>query len=236
MKRQRGRGRRSGGGGNNLNKHFESNGPDVKIRGSAQQILDKYLQYARDAQTSGDRVMSEAYFQHAEHYQRLIESMQPRDTARRDRQGVRGEDDGSDDSDDAQGENAAPGPDDSSESDTAKPRRSRTPRRKEDSDASDGLKVIDGKDESSDTKSQSAPAEESGEAPAKPKRRRTYKRKEAPGDDQPAREEGAGGGDEGVMSTLARGQKEDGQPPADSQSDAGEDEQSSGDSAKAAAR
>ncbi|MEL6318636.1 MAG: DUF4167 domain-containing protein, partial [Pseudomonadota bacterium] len=46
MKRQRGRGRRSSGSGNNNpNRHFESTGPDVKIRGSAQQILDKYLQY-----------------------------------------------------------------------------------------------------------------------------------------------------------------------------------------------
>ena len=46
MKRQRGRNRRSGGGGNNPNRHYESNGPDVKIRGSAQQVLEKYLQYA----------------------------------------------------------------------------------------------------------------------------------------------------------------------------------------------
>ena len=82
MKRQRGRGRRSGGGNNNPNKHFESNGPDVKIRGSAQQILDKYLQYARDAQTSGDRVNAENYLQHAEHYLRLIATMQPKEKPR----------------------------------------------------------------------------------------------------------------------------------------------------------
>ncbi len=85
MKRQRGR-RRSGGGGNsnNPNRHFESNGPDVKIRGSAQQVLDKYLQYARDAQTSGDRINAEAYFQHAEHYARILAAMQPKQKPQRD--------------------------------------------------------------------------------------------------------------------------------------------------------
>ncbi len=86
MKRQRGRGRRSGGGNNNNpNKHFESNGPDVKIRGSAQQILDKYLQYARDAQSSGDRVNAENYLQHAEHYYRVLAAMQPKEKPREDR-------------------------------------------------------------------------------------------------------------------------------------------------------
>lgn len=82
MKRQRGRSRRSGGGNHNPNKHYESNGPDVKIRGSAQQILDKYQQYARDAQTSGDRVNAENYLQHAEHYSRLIAAMAPKDKPR----------------------------------------------------------------------------------------------------------------------------------------------------------
>ena len=76
MGMQRKRRRRSGGNNNNNNtnpnKHFESNGPDVRIRGSAQQILDKYLQYARDAQTAGDRVKAEALFQHAEHYARIV--------------------------------------------------------------------------------------------------------------------------------------------------------------------
>ena len=73
MKRQRGRSRRSGGGqGFNPNRHFESNGPDVKIKGTAQQVYEKYVQYARDAQTSGDRVSSEAFLQHAEHYARIM--------------------------------------------------------------------------------------------------------------------------------------------------------------------
>ena len=78
MAMQRKRRRRSGGSNNNSNnspnpnRHYESNGPDVRIRGSAQQILDKYLQYARDAHTSGDRVKAEALFQHAEHYARIV--------------------------------------------------------------------------------------------------------------------------------------------------------------------
>lgn len=85
------RGRNGGGGNNNnnnnnnnhnrkgpnpLTRNYESNGPDVKIRGSAQQIAEKYAQLARDAQSSGDRVMAENYLQHAEHYNRIIAAAQ----------------------------------------------------------------------------------------------------------------------------------------------------------------
>ena len=70
-KRLRGRSR-SKGGGNPLSRSYESNGPDVKIRGSALQVADKYAQLARDAQSAGDRVMAENYFQHAEHYYRIV--------------------------------------------------------------------------------------------------------------------------------------------------------------------
>src|SRR6201991_5277932 len=51
---------------------FDSNGPDVRIRGSAFQVHEKYLQLARDATSSGDRVMAENYLQHAEHYYRIV--------------------------------------------------------------------------------------------------------------------------------------------------------------------
>ena len=64
------------GGPNPLTRSYESNGPDVKIRGNAQQIADKYMQLARDAQGSGDRVMAENYLQHAEHYNRIIAAAQ----------------------------------------------------------------------------------------------------------------------------------------------------------------
>ena len=58
-------------GGNNGN-NFESNGPSIKVRGSSKQIYEKYLSLARDAQSSGDNVLLESYFQHAEHYARLL--------------------------------------------------------------------------------------------------------------------------------------------------------------------
>jgi hypothetical protein len=94
MKRMRGRGHRSGGGGGgggglrhhggsggsggiplNRNHVFDSNGPDLRVRGTAQQLFEKYLQLGRDATSGGDRVMAEGYFQHAEHYFRILNAM-----------------------------------------------------------------------------------------------------------------------------------------------------------------
>jgi Domain of unknown function (DUF4167) len=63
-------------GPNPLTRSYESNGPDVKIRGTAQHIADKYAQLARDAQASGDPVAAENYLQHAEHYYRIIAAAQ----------------------------------------------------------------------------------------------------------------------------------------------------------------
>lgn len=84
QQRQRGRGRKpgggggsGGGGGHQSNRAFESNGPDIKVRGSASTVYEKYLQLARDANSSGDRVMAESYLQHAEHYYRVLRAMQP---------------------------------------------------------------------------------------------------------------------------------------------------------------
>ena len=59
----------------NRNHVFDSNGPDVRVRGTAQQLFEKYLQLGRDATSSGDRVMAEGYFQHAEHYFRILNAM-----------------------------------------------------------------------------------------------------------------------------------------------------------------
>jgi hypothetical protein len=59
-----------------LKNFYESNGPDVKIRGPAAIVADKYLQLARDAQASGDLIAAEGYLQHAEHYNRLIAAAQ----------------------------------------------------------------------------------------------------------------------------------------------------------------
>jgi hypothetical protein len=93
MKRMRGRGHRPGGGGGggglrhhgggggsggiplNRNHVFDSSGPDLRIRGTAQQLFEKYLQLGRDATSGGDRVMAEGYFQHAEHYFRILNAM-----------------------------------------------------------------------------------------------------------------------------------------------------------------
>ena len=97
MKRARGRNFRPGGGssggggggggggavirqqgGNiplNRNHVFDSNGPDLRVRGTAQQLFEKYLQLGRDATSGGDRVMAESYFQHAEHYFRITNAM-----------------------------------------------------------------------------------------------------------------------------------------------------------------
>jgi hypothetical protein len=90
-KRMRGRNHRgpgggSGGGGGtmrhqsgnvplNRNHVFDSSGPDLRIRGTAQQLFERYLQLGRDATSGGDRVMAESYFQHAEHYFRILNAM-----------------------------------------------------------------------------------------------------------------------------------------------------------------
>jgi Domain of unknown function (DUF4167) len=86
--RNRNRGRHTGGGsgggggggnynGNPANRVFDSNGPDVKLRGTAQTVAEKYMQLGRDAQASSDIVMAESYFQHSEHYYRLWLANQP---------------------------------------------------------------------------------------------------------------------------------------------------------------
>jgi hypothetical protein len=63
-------------GQNPMTRIFESNGPDIKIRGTASHVAEKYVQLARDARSSGDPVAAENYYQHAEHYFRLIAAAQ----------------------------------------------------------------------------------------------------------------------------------------------------------------
>ncbi len=76
---RRGRGRPSGrrGYNNSPNRSYDSNGPEVKIRGTASTVYEKYQALARDATTSGDRVAAENYFQHAEHYYRVVQATKP---------------------------------------------------------------------------------------------------------------------------------------------------------------
>ncbi|MEL7539839.1 MAG: DUF4167 domain-containing protein [Pseudomonadota bacterium] len=212
MAMQRKRRRRSGGNNNNNNspnpnRHYESNGPDVRIRGSAQQILDKYMQYARDAQTSGDRVKAEALFQHAEHYARIVavfekqkeearlerearEAAKAEERAQRDAErAAQSEADGDGDAPTdtaATDETADAAPTEASSE--AKPRRrSRKPR---DQQAAEPAEA-----EASEA------AEVTEDTPAETPKRRTYARKkDAPADTQ---EEA-----DGVMKTLARGSDE----------------------------
>ena len=112
-KRMRGRNRKSQ---NPMTRVFESNGPDVKIRGTPSHIAEKYLQLARDAQSSGDPVAAENYFQHAEHYFRLIAAAQEQfrqsnpQFYRGENESRDGRDDGYDDGDEMGGPQGMPGP------------------------------------------------------------------------------------------------------------------------------
>ena len=72
--------------GNVLNRVFDSSGPEGKVRGTPQQIIEKYNQLARDAQLSNDRVATENFQQHAEHYLRLLARAQKEQEARREQQ------------------------------------------------------------------------------------------------------------------------------------------------------
>ncbi|MEM6305683.1 MAG: DUF4167 domain-containing protein [Pseudomonadota bacterium] len=73
-------------GGNVVNRVFDSNGPEGKVRGTPAQVIEKYNQLARDAQLSNDRVAMENFQQHAEHYLRLLSEAQREQDARREEQ------------------------------------------------------------------------------------------------------------------------------------------------------
>ena len=73
-------------GGNVINRVFDSSGPEGKVRGTPQQVIDRYTQLARDAQLSGDRVAVEAFQQHAEHYLRILGEAQREVEAKREEQ------------------------------------------------------------------------------------------------------------------------------------------------------
>ena len=99
---RRGRNRGGGGGGGNggkrhvsvRNQTFESNGPDGKIRGTAQQVLDRYLALGRDAYSAGDPIAAESFYQHAEHYFRLLHAAEEAERNERIRRGQLAEESG----------------------------------------------------------------------------------------------------------------------------------------------
>lgn len=75
---KRGRGRNNGRKpGNPRNQTFDSNGPSIRVRGNAYQVMEKYLTLARDASASGDRIAAENFYQHAEHYYRILNANNP---------------------------------------------------------------------------------------------------------------------------------------------------------------
>ena len=223
MKRSRGRNRRPGGNQqnafNNPNRHFESVGPDVKIRGSAQQVLEKYQQYARDAHTSGDRVLSEAYFQYAEHYQRIV----AKQTEARVQQGGQqqqnrnGNGNGSRDDRDPRGgqdrdprgggnDDAAQGEQDQGEAEVVP---TVTARRNEDEE-SDSLRVIDTDDDSDDSAQASEPATPDARSGGARRARKTYRPREEGAAREPRAPREpveAASETDGVMKTLARGRR-----------------------------
>ncbi len=84
--RSRSKSNRSRSVGNIVNRVFDSSGPEGKVRGTPQQIIDKYNQLARDAQLANDRVATENFQQHAEHYLRMLGEAQREQEARREEQ------------------------------------------------------------------------------------------------------------------------------------------------------
>lgn len=154
--KNRSRGRNNGRKHSNpLSRNYESNGPDVKIRGNAAHIAEKYVQLARDAQASGDSVTAENYFQHAEHYFRIVSASQGQAPQRQDQVN----DDGNEGDEEATARQSPP-PAPSGEANKpavaadaepakdaepaaasegeAEPKRPRRPRRRKYADASDG--------------------------------------------------------------------------------------------------
>lgn len=227
MKRSRGRNRRSGGNPqnafNNPNRHYESVGPDVKIRGSAQQVLEKYLQYARDAQTSGDRILSEAYFQFAEHYQRIVakqteaRAQQPQQHQQNNRGDRRDDRDNRPGGDrDYRGNQPSEGADNGDEEAGEAVVTPTHTRHDEDNERADSLRVIDTDDDgdeasteaASDTPAPETASAERDRAPRSNARRKPYKAREerAPRQKEEAAPEPAPETD-GVMKTLSRGRR-----------------------------
>lgn len=206
-RRSRNRGNRKGP--NPLSRNYESNGPDVKIRGNAQHVADKYAQLARDATASGDRVMAENYLQHAEHYNRIIAAAQAQAGIQQNRE--REDDDAADASDDGAeaasngGEPGGSGPqpvidgvpaevaldekpaqasDEAGDGEERRPRRSRRPRQRQDNGAETPAEASAGEGDS---------AARDDEASAKPRKpRATRSRSKDEGEEAaPAAEDGS---------------------------------------------
>ena len=191
--------RRSGGNqGNNPNRSIDSQGPEVKIRGNAQQVYDKYTALARDAFSNGDRIRAESLQQHAEHYYRTLQAMKPPEpkegqnghqaNGQHQNGGQRRDGEASGEQNDAQDGSGQTSQDDQ----PRKPRRERRPRRDADADAADRPGAAKAEEPSDrpavetmgDAPAPAAPTSEGAkaetdaeDAEAKPRRRRRTRRK-----------------------------------------------------------
>jgi chemotaxis protein histidine kinase CheA len=167
---------------NPLSRNYESNGPDVKVRGNAAHIAEKYLQLARDAQSSGDSVMAENYLQHAEHYFRIVSSAQQALTGQRDGQSQ--EDDFDDDVSELNSRFSSPQPvqqqtQNEAEEDAPAPAPAPRPSAREIAEAAPAAA------EEAASGEEAAPAEAAGDgeaAPRKPRERRPRRRRPAAGE------------------------------------------------------
>jgi hypothetical protein len=159
-RRSRGRsnGKRSFGQG--PNRSFESNGPGVKLRGTAAQVFEKYLALARDASSSGDRIASENFYQHAEHYYRLHSAFNAERKLKTENERAEEEDRQDDAASDGSGESTAQKADKSEKAEKSdKAEKSAKADKPEKTEASDGDAL-------------SEDGEEAAAPPPKPRRRR----------------------------------------------------------------
>ena len=114
-RRSRGRSRK---GPNPLTRSYESNGPDVKVRGTAPHVAEKYMTLARDALSSGDTVSAENYLQHAEHYNRIVAAAQQAQFQQAQQAQQAQQRDGSNDGRDEERASNSPGSDQASDQDS----------------------------------------------------------------------------------------------------------------------
>lgn len=177
--RSRNKSNRNRSVGNIVNRVFDSSGPEGKVRGTPQQIIDKYNQLARDAQLSGDRVATENFQQHAEHYLRLLGTAQKEQDKQREQQ---------------EAENRKRQADRDRERSRQEQDNNDGEEKASDPGAGDQPDVIDVVSEESDSGLVETPENKSDEAP-KSKPKRTYNRKP-----RTKRKDDEGGSDNGPAS------------------------------------
>ena len=164
--------------GNIVNRVFDSSGPEGKVRGTPQQIIDKYLTMARDAQLSNDRVAAENFQQHAEHYTRMLGEAQREAEARREREESQRRDREEQRAEREAEQSASPGASAPAERDEPQPQPS------EDAVANGSADVVDVVGEEADAGLVETPE-------SKPKRRSRSKPKTNPTDSAPDQQQAA---------------------------------------------